>query len=197
MLRTALVAVLAALLTAPAAQAAGRHKPCPAKAAVESWEAKLYVTSSIDEDGDEALVLRGCARGSRRRTVLARWYWTGSRTDDPAPEYWLAGRYVAVNQAYCSGDPSDPDPCVGSVKLFNLWTGRHLATVPAGDRLGDIVLTDTGTAAVLHRGRLTLMRRAAVQLVDAEALMGSMAYAAGTATLYWMSGGQPRSLGVG
>ena len=54
----------------------------------------LYVRPD-DEDGYQ--VLLGCHKRTRRRTALASWFSQGSSADDPAPQYWLAGRFAALN----------------------------------------------------------------------------------------------------
>jgi hypothetical protein len=58
--------------------------------------------------------------------------------------------------------------------------------------LADFVMTERGTVALIDRGQVLKVRRADVQVLDTEAVHGSMAYAAGAQTLYWTSGGQAR-----
>ena len=192
MIRPVVAALLALLLAAPTASARPKLKPCPSDVVAETWAAKLYVTSTSG-GGYDAYSLRSCVKGTRKRSVLARWYRYGSSTDDPEPQYWLSGRYAAVNQAHCSGDPTDPDPCSGALKVVNLRTGKRVATVPTRDRLIDFAMTEGGTVALIHRRRLMLVRGADVQELDTAALTGSMAFAPAAQTLYWTSGGQPRS----
>src|SRR5215210_4124332 len=127
----AALTVLGLLLLWPAAPAEARakRKPCPKVALHESFAAKLYVRDSADEESHE---LVACVKATRRRTVLAGWFAQGSSTDDPAPQSWLTGRFAAINQASCPGDPSSDEPCTGNVRVIDLRTRRIYATIPAG-----------------------------------------------------------------
>ena len=120
--------VLCLLLPASAAAAPPAAAPCAAKAAATTWakslQARVYVRGGDNE------VLVGCNRLSGRRTVLARWFSCEcSIADEPDPQVWLAGRHVAVNQYFC---PPDASPCRGTLRVFDLRTGRGLTARSPG-----------------------------------------------------------------
>ena len=103
-MRLLVIALAAALCSAGTASAAPlRAKPCPRHAELTSRAATLTVR--VDDDGYHALT--ACVKDTRRRIVLAGWYAQGSVADDPAPQYWLTGRFAAVNQPSCTPDPFD------------------------------------------------------------------------------------------
>ena len=152
LLRLALLVLclVAAARPQPPLQPAG--KPCVASGAitvVRSLQARIY------ERGGDEHVLVGCNRLSGRRTVLARWFdCECSIADEPAPQVWLAGRHVAVNQYFC---PPDASPCSGSLRVFDLRTGRvrHSAEHRRADRSRDqaqrIDRLPAGPTALSHR----------------------------------------------
>jgi hypothetical protein len=181
------------LWQATAADARIRAKPCPKRAEAQSWAAKLYIRDSSDGEYHE---LVSCVRATRRRTVLAGWYAQGSSADDPAPQYWLSGRFAAVNQAACPGDPASVEPCTGAVRVIDLLTRRRTADVPAGSYITDLVLTRRGSVGMIHRGELVTAVGGAVQTVDAHPQDGTLAYARSAGLLFWMSEGQARSVAL-
>lgn len=189
--RVLLVALALALVPAAAAEARGKPRPCPRSAEHKSDLARLYVTTAPRDDTLYHVV--SCLRRTRERRVLASWYSEGSITDQPAPQCWLTGRFAAINQAYCSADPFDSEPCVGTLRVIDLRSGTKVATVATGSPIFDLVLTRRGSVGMIHRGRLTLLRGAEVHVLDTAAEERSMAYAAERGTLYWTGAGQPRS----
>jgi len=193
--RTGLHALLTALaltlVPSVAAEARSKPRPCPASAEHRSGVARLYVSTSPRDDTLYRVV--SCVLRTRERRVLATWYWEGSITDQPGPQYWLTGRFAAINQAYCSADPFDSEPCVGTLKVIDLRSGEKVASAATGDFLNDMVLTRRGSVGMIHRKQLTLVRKGAVEVVDAAADFYSLAHAEQSGTLYWTSGGQPRS----
>ena len=182
---------LAALL-APAssvhAQTRAKPRPCPKSTVAKSSVAVLYRSG-----GETRQRLLSCHRRTRVRRVLATWFEEGSSTDQPAPQYWLAGRFAAVNQAFCSGDPTSPAPCVGTLKVVDVRTGRRAASVDTGDPLHDLVLRASGSVALIHRDRLIRVQGGVQEVLDTAAERYSLAYAAQAGRLYWTGGGQPRS----
>jgi hypothetical protein len=191
--RTARIAIVAALLLGltptVAAADAKQRKPCP-RAGVERSSAAVL---SVREDDDFNHELVGCLKSTRRRMVLASWFAQGSQTDDPAPQYWLTGRFAAVNQAVCPGDPTSNEPCTGSVRVIDLRARRTHATVPAGSPIFDLALTRRGSVGLIHRNELITAVGDDVQVLDREAEPWSLAYAAEAKRLYWTGAGQPRS----
>jgi hypothetical protein len=175
------------------AEARSQRKPCPNQALAASWAAKLYIRDSSDGEFHE---LVSCVKATRRRTVLAGWYAQGSSVDDPAPQYWLTGRFAAINQASCPADPSSSEPCTGTVRVIDLLTRRTHATVPAGSPIFDLVLTRRGSLAMIHRGELVTAVGADVATVDAHPQAGSLAYARSAQLLFWMSDGQAHSVAL-
>jgi hypothetical protein len=184
-----LVLFVALVWTLPAAQAHAARKPCPRAATQTSDVARLYIRS--DEDFNNELV--ACVKKTRKRFVLASWFSQGSSTDDPAPQAWLTGRFAAVNQASCPGDPSSTEPCVGTLKVIDLRTRRRHATVTTGAPIFDLVLTRRGSVGMIHRTELITAVGADVRVLDRGAEQYSMAYAASLGRLYWTSAGAPHS----
>jgi hypothetical protein len=189
------LALLVVVLLCPtaAADARSKPKPCPRHVAAQSSAAKLYIRDSSDGEYHE---LVACVRATRRRTVLAGWYAQGSSTDDPAPQYWLTGRFAAINQASCPADPNSEEPCTGTVRVIDLRTRRTHATVPAGSFISELVLTRRGSVGMIHRGELVTAIGTTVQAVDPHPDEGSLAYAPRVGLLFWMSQGQAHSVAL-
>jgi len=183
----ALAAVLCSAGTASASPLGAR--PCPRHAELTSRAATLTVR--IDDDGYHALT--ACVRATRKRIVLAAWYAQGSVADDPAPQYWLTGRFVAVNQPSCTPDPFDDVPCTATLRVVDLRTRERRSTVQLADPVSDLVLTRHGSVAMIHRTDLITADGPTVSYLDGAAERGSLAYAARAARIYWTSGGEPRS----
>lgn len=171
-------------------EARAKRRACPKMALHESSAAKLYVRDSADDESHE---LVACVKATRRRTVLADWYSQGSSTDDPAPQSWLTGRFAAINQASCPGDPNSDEPCTGTVRVIDLRTRRTYATVSAGSPIFELVLTRRGSVGMIHRDELITAIGPATEVQDRQPQAGSLAYAPNAHRLYWMSQGQPRS----
>jgi hypothetical protein len=125
--------------------------------------------------------------------VLAGWFAQGSSTDDPAPQFWLTGRFAAVNRAACPSDPNSEEPCTGTVRVIDLRTRRTHATIPAGSPIFELVLTRRGSVGMIHRNELITAIGPTTQVHDRQPQGGSLAYAPDAHRLYWMSEGQPRS----
>ena len=189
-MRLLVIALAAALCSAGTASAAPlRAKPCPRHAELTSRAATLTVR--VDDDGYHALT--ACVKDTRRRIVLAGWYAQGSVADDPAPQYWLTGRFAAVNQPSCTPDPFDDVPCTATLRVVDLRTRERRSTVQLADPVSDLVLTRHGSLAMIHRTDLIIADGATVSHLDGAAEPGSLAYAARVARVYWTSGGEPRS----
>ena len=186
-----IVLVAAALLCGPPAASAApaRGKPCPRHAELESGAATLKVRT----DGDGYHALTACVKATRKRIVLAGWYAQGSSADTPAPQYWLTGRFAAVNQPSCTPDPFDGVPCTATMRVVDLRTRERRSTVQIADPVSDLVLTRRGSLAMIHRSELITADGATVQYLDDAAERGSLAYAGRIARIYWTSGGEPRS----
>src|SRR4051794_19087612 len=168
----ALLVVLGLWTAATPAEARGKRKPCPKVSLHESFAAKLYVRDSAEDTSHE---LVACVKATRRRAVLASWYAQGSSADDPAPQSWLTGRFAAVNQASCPGDPSSNEPCTGTVRVIALRTRRTHATIPAGSPIFELVLTRRGSVGMIHRNELITAIGPATQVQDREPQAGSLA----------------------
>jgi hypothetical protein len=189
------IAIVAALLlgltpTVAAGADSKRRSPCPRAAVERSSAATLFIR---DDDVDDVHYLVGCLKSTRRRTVLASWFAQGSSTDDPAPQYWLTGRFAAVNQAACPGDPTSSEPCTGSLRVVDLRARRTHATVATGSPIFDLFLTRRGSVGLIHRNELITAVGAVVQVHDSEAETWSLAYAEEAERLYWTGAGEPRS----
>jgi hypothetical protein len=191
--RAALIAVVGlATLGASASHAAepgGKRKACPRGGMERSDAAVVYVRSS-----DDYHELVACLKKTRRRTVLAGWYAQGSSADDPQPQSWLTGRFVAVNKAACPGDPTSIEPCTGTLRVIDLRRRRTHATVSTGSYIVDLVLTRRGSVGMIHRSELITAVGGEVVVHDREAEEWSMAYAEYPGRLYWTGAGQPRSI---
>ena len=186
--RTALIAIVAALVCASPSSARER-RPCPRAADLHSSAAVLYVRDYADFSHE----LVGCLKSTRRRMVLASWFAQGSITDDPAPQEWLTGRFAAVNQAACSGDPFDDEPCTGHLRVIDLRARKTVAKVATGSPIFDFVLTRRGSAGFIHRDELITAVGDEVTVHDTEAETWSLAYAQEAKRLYWTGAGEPRS----
>jgi hypothetical protein len=189
--RSLVALVLVALLwSAAPAQARAQHERCPRDVVEQNAFAKLYIRTS--EDFYNELV--ACVKATRRRIVLAGWFAQGSSTDDPSPQHWLSGRFVAVNQASCPGDPTSTAQCTGNLRVINLRTRKRHATVATGDPISDLVITLRGSVGLIHRNELITAVGTDVQVLDRQAEQGSVAYAENARRLYWTtSTGEPRS----
>jgi hypothetical protein len=192
--QTARIAIIAglllglALLAAPTSHAARKRSPCP-RGEQRSSAAVLYTRDYVDDT--HALV--GCLRSTRRRMVLASWFAQGSSTDDPEPQSWLTGRFAAVNQAACPGDPTSTEPCTGTLRVIDLRARRTHAKVATGSPIFDFVLTPRGSVGMIHRNELITAVGDDVQVHDTEAETWSLAYATEPKRLYWTGAGEPRS----
>jgi hypothetical protein len=184
-----LLTVLATLCSIAPAHAHAARKKCSRAGAAHSSFATLYFRDHRDFNRE----LVACVKSTRRRTVLASWYEQGSQTDDPAPQYWLTGRFVAINQAACPGDPFSDEPCTGTLKVIDLRTRRRHATVTTGDPIFGLFLTRRGSVALLHRGQVITADGADVQVLDEGAENWSLAYAPLLERVYWTSAGAPHS----
>ena len=134
-------------------------------------------------------------RGSRlggRRTALAGWFSCDcSIGDDPEPQVWLAGRHVAVNQYSCS--PIDPmSPCVGSLKVVDLRSGRVRYRADTGS-LGGLVIKRNGSVAYVLGQRLIRIDSTGSTVLDEGPGMDGDSLAANPTRLYWMRDGVPKT----
>ena len=62
--------------------------------------------------------------------------------------------------------------------MIDLRSGKRVASAATRDFLYDIVLTRRGSVGMIHRKQLTLVRNAAVEVLDSAAELHSLAYAA-------------------
>jgi hypothetical protein len=180
--------LLASTAVVPAAaQARKPAKPCPGGSAVErSVQARVY------ERGADDHVLVGCYLRSGRRTGLAGWFSCGcSIADDPEPQVWLAGRHVAVNQYSCS--PIDPmSPCVGSLKVVDLRSGRVRYSAETGS-MGGLVIKRNGSVAYVLGQRLIRIDSTGSTVLDEGPGIDGDSLAANPTRLYWMRDGVPKA----
>jgi hypothetical protein len=180
--------LLASTAVVPAAaQARKPAKPCPGGSAIErSVQARVY------ERGADDHVLVGCYLRSGRRTELASWFSCGcSIGDDPEPQVWLAGRHVAVNQYSCS--PIDPmSPCVGSLKVVDLRSGRVRYSADTGS-LGGLVIKRNGSVAYVLGQRLIRIDSTGSTVLDEGPGIDGDSLAANPTRVYWMSDGVPKT----
>ena len=151
--RTAIAAVLAAVLVALAAvpanaDAATRKKraPCSAKGSVTmlaTERARIYRV------GEDEFDVYGCLYRVNRRHLLTSYFDCDcSRADDQPPGLWLAGDYVAYNPWSCS--PVDFS-CFGRVvsrRLTRISLPRFRIENTA--RVSDLVLRPNGSIAFIQ-----------------------------------------------
>ena len=179
--------VLCLLLPASAAAAVPAERPCVASRSttvVKSLQARVYVRGGDNE------VLVGCNRLSGRRTVLARWFSCEcSIADEPDPQVWLAGRHVAVNQYFC---PPDASPCSGSMRVFDLRSGRALYGVITG-ALIDLVIKPNGSIGYLLGQQLYRYDSRGPQLLDQGPGIDGGSLAVNRTRLYWLHDNVPRT----
>jgi hypothetical protein len=179
--------VLCLLLPASAAAAVPAERPCVASRSttvVKSLQARVYVRGGDNE------VLVGCNRLSGRRTVLARWFSCEcSIADEPDPQVWLAGRHVAVNQYFC---PPDASPCSGSMRVFDLRSGRALYGVITG-ALIDLVIKPNGSIGYLLGQQLYRYDSRGPQLLDEGPGIDGGSLAVNRTRLYWLHDNAPRT----
>lgn len=180
--------VAPAALTPAAAAAKPQGKPCVARGPATTWakslEARVYVRGGDDE------VLVGCNRLSGRRTVLARWFSCEcSIADEPDPQVWLAGRHVAVNQYFC---PPDASRCSGSMRVFDLRSGRALYGVITG-ALIDLVIKPNGSIGYLLGQQLYRYDSRGPQLLDEGPGIDGGSLAVNRTRLYWLHDNVPRT----
>ena len=189
---TTMLLLLLAVLVAPSA-APAKSSPCPKPRAggLSTRQAVLSVRSA-GEDSLHTLV--GCHKRTRRRTRLASWYSQGSSADDPSPQYWLAGRFAALNVPRCTADPQNRT-CTATFSIVDLRTGATRATVDAlTDPIYEIVLLATGNAAFIHRRQVFTVIAGRGEERERAADSGSLAYASQSGRLYWTSSGQPKTV---
>jgi hypothetical protein len=180
--------VLCLLLPASAAAAPPAAEPCAAKTAATTWakslQARVYVRGGDNE------VLVGCNRLSGRRTVLARWFSCEcSIADEPDPQVWLAGRHVAVNQYFC---PPDASPCRGSLRVFDLRTGRGTYGAVTG-ALVDLVIKPNGSIGYLLGRQLYRIDSRGSALLDEGPGIDGGSLAVNRTRLYWLHDNLPRT----
>ena len=179
--------VLCLLLPASAAAAVPAERPCVASRSttvVKSLQARVYVRGGDNE------VLVGCNRVSGRRTVLARGFSCEcSIADEPDPQVWLAGRHVAVNQYFC---PPDASPCSGSMRVFDLRSGRALYGVITG-ALIDLVIKPNGSIGYLLGQQLYRYDSRGRQLLDEGPGIDGGSLAVNRTRLYWLHDNVPRT----
>ena len=180
--------VLCLLLPASAAAAPPAAAPCAAKAAATTWakslQARVYVRGGDNE------VLVGCNRLSGRRTVLARWFSCEcSIADEPDPQVWLAGRHVAVNQYFC---PPDASPCRGTLRVFDLRSGRALYGAVTG-ALIDLVIKPNGSIGYLLGRQLYRIDSRGPTLLDEGPGIDGGSLAVNRTRLYWLHDNVPRT----
>ena len=180
--------VLCLLLPASAAAAPPAAGPCTAKTAATTWakslQARVYVRGGDNE------VLVGCNRLSGRRTVLARWFSCEcSIADEPDPQVWLAGRHVAVNQYFC---PPDASPCRGTLRVFDLRSGRGLYGAVTG-ALIDLVIKPNGSIGYLLGQQLYRIDSRGPTLLDEGPGIDGGSLAVNRTRLYWLHDNVPRT----
>ena len=177
----------------PAAAHAKKPRPCPRPNGAEhSSQAVLYVRSG----DDDLRTLVGCHERTRRRTYLVSWHAQGSSADDPSPQPWSAGRFAALNIPSCTADPQNRT-CTARFVIVDPRTGTKRATVDSlTDPIYDVVLLASGNAAFIHRQQLFAVINGQEAEVDSAADAGSLAYAPRLGRLYWMSSGQPKTIGL-
>ncbi len=125
--------------------------------------------------------------------TLARWFDCAcSVGDEPRPQYWLNGRFAAVNRYSCS-PISAVGECSGKLRVADLSIARFRRSIDTGGVVSDLVLTRRGSVALITPRGLQKSDGSERVTLDAFALPGSLAYAARTATLYWTSANEPRS----
>ena len=192
-LAACLVLAFAVTIAVPGPVAEAKSPPCPKYVALRSTHAVLYTRS----DDEELQRLIGCHKRTRRRTELVSWYAQGSSTDDPAPQYWLAGRFAAMNVASCTGGPAGfaERTCTARFRIVDLRTGATHATFDElTSPISDMVLLRSGSAAFIHRRQLFTVIAGQGALRDGVVDSDSLAYASRSGRLYWTSGDQPKTL---
>jgi len=172
----------------PAASAQARPKRCPnAGVVAENTRAKLFI--KVHDDSE--YTLRGCMKKSRKRTTLLEWFNCGCSTgDQPAPQYELTRRFAAVNRWGCAPDGSI---CTGTTTVTDLKLRAELRTVDTGGGVSDLVVTTRGNLALIGPHGLQRSDATGQATLDLSPTAGSLAWAAGTHTLYWTTLGLPRS----
>jgi hypothetical protein len=180
--------VLCLLLPASAAAAPPAAGPCAAKTAATTWAKSLQARVYVGGGDNEVLV--GCNRLSGRRTVLARWFSCEcSIADEPDPQVWLAGRHVAVNQYFC---PPDASPCRGSLRVFDLRTGRGTYGAVTG-ALIDLVIKPNGSIGYLLGRQLYRIDSRGSALLDEGPGIDGGSLAVNRTRLYWLRDNLPRT----
>lgn len=194
-MRVSRFAAVVLCLFVPAALAPGaaagkpQGKTCVARGAAtvaQSLQARIY------ERGADNHVMVGCNRRNGRRTVLARWYNCGcSIGDQEAPQVWLAGRHVAVNQYSCS--PIDPmAPCQGELDVFDLRTGRVRYRADTGGFIG-LVIKPNGSVGYVRGPQLFRIDSRGSALLDEGPGIDSNSLAVNRTRLYWLHDNLPRT----
>lgn len=178
--------VLCLALPASAAAAPPAERPCsstaPATTRAKSLQARVYERGGDDE------VLVGCNRLSGRRTVLARWFSCEcSIADEPDPQVWLAGHHVAVNQYFC---PPDASPCNGTLRVFDLRTGRTRYSAITGSLI-DLVIKPNGSIGYLLGQQLYRIDSRGPTLLDEGSGIDSGSLAVNRTRLYWLRDNLP------
>lgn len=178
---------LCLLVPAPAAASQPPAKPCVARGSAtvaKSLQARIY------ERGEDDRVLIGCNRRNGRRSVLARWFSCGcSIADEPDPQVWLAGRHVAVNQYFC---PPDASPCRGSLRVFDLRTGRGTYDAVTG-ALIDLVIKPNGSIGYLLGQQLYRFDSRGPTLLDEGPGIDGGSLAVNRTRLYWLHDNMART----
>jgi hypothetical protein len=188
-----LVLVLCALAAGVLAPAAAAAKPASKRCAARNTTAVARsLAARVFERGQDDHVLVGCNRANGRRTVLASWFSCDcSIADESAPQVWLAGRHVAVNEYSCS--PIDPmAPCTGAMRVFDLRTGRVRHSAETGGFI-DLVLKPNGSVAYVLGQRLFRIDSRGSALLDEGPGIDSGSLAVNRTRVYWLHDNMPRT----
>ena len=187
--------VLCLLAPAALAPAAAAAKPISGPKSCAAWGATTVARSleaRVFERGQDDYELVGCNRRNGRRTVLASWFNCDcSIADESAPQAWLAGRHVAVNEYSCS--PVDPmAPCTGAMRIFDLRTGRVRYKAETGGFI-DLVIKPNGSVVHVLGQRLFRIDSRGSALLDEGPGIDSGSLAVNRTRVYWLHDNKPRT----
>ena len=193
-----LLAALAACVLAGPAQAKARpHRAaatCDARGSTTvALNPRVRVYVSAPRSDTDRHVLVGCLLRGGYKLHLGSWLSCGcSRGDESAPQVWLRGAVVAVNQYSCPPDPSLGD-CVGGAWTLALRSGRTLRSATTGSSVAALAIGPRGAFAYVSSGGAVVKSDASGEdvVLDPGPGIDPGSLAVGGAWVYWTRDGVP------
>lgn len=174
---------------ADARKAKRKLAPCTARGDVtlnRNTTARIY-----EVEDDDTHSVYGCMYDTRKRRLLATYFSCDCSTgDEQPPTTWLTGRFAAVTKSSCP-PPGLPDPCVGSLRVVDVRTGKTIHA--ASSAPSELLLKRNGSIAYVIGNKVVAYDGDGVRTVDEGPGLEPDSLAANGRLLYWTRGGVARS----